>query len=25
LTMDLLEAACNTYFVNDRKDVAVYA
>ena len=25
LTMELLEAACNTYFVNDRKEVAVYA
>ena len=25
LTMELLEAACNSYFVNDREDVAVYA
>ena len=25
LTMDLLEAACNSYFVNDREEVAVYA
>ena len=24
LTMELLEAACNSYFVNDREDVAVY-
>ena len=25
LTMELLEAACNSYFVNDPEDVAVYA
>jgi predicted ATPase with chaperone activity len=25
LTMDLLEAACNSYFVNDREEAAVYA
>jgi hypothetical protein len=25
LTMELLEAARNSYFVNDREDVAVYA
>jgi hypothetical protein len=25
LTMELLEAACDSYFVNDREDVAVYA
>jgi hypothetical protein len=25
LTRDLIEAACNSYFVNDREEVIVYA